>query len=175
MGSNSPAPPLPRPRLTIRLGPLPETASVMPVDTNTSQDSPLLSPAPAHDHRPIAQESVAMPPDTTPRNVRLEHAQVGLSKKRKPLSDNKVLSSSTKKTKTSPGALAMPPAGNSIKLVPSHIYTCYTNDPSRSICMQDWNKHQPGGQGLAADFEVYYKKLSEAERQVRSHKYNLTI
>ena len=41
--------------------------------------------------------------------------------------------------------------------------------------MRDWNKHQPGGQGLAADVEVYYKKLSEAERQVRSHKYNLTI
>ena len=41
--------------------------------------------------------------------------------------------------------------------------------------MRDWNKHQPGGQGLVANFEVYYKKLLEAERQVCSHKYILTI
>ena len=120
---------MPCPRLVIRLGPLPDTASVMPVDATASQDSLRLSLTPAHDHRPAAQDSVATPPDTTPRNLRLEHAQAALSKKRKPLSDNKVSSSSTKKPKTSPGVLAMLPAGNSIKLVLSHIYICYTNDP----------------------------------------------
>ena len=41
--------------------------------------------------------------------------------------------------------------------------------------MRHWNEQQPGKQGLAADFEVYYKNLSEAERQVRLHTYILTI
>ena len=35
--------------------------------------------------------------------------------------------------------------------------------------MRHWNEQQPGGQGLTADFEVHYKNLSDAERQVRFH------
>ena len=47
-----------------------------------------------------------------------------------------------------------------------NIYSCYTDDSHRSICMQHWNEQQPRGQGLLANFEVHYKNLSEAEKQV---------
>lgn len=33
--------------------------------------------------------------------------------------------------------------------------------------MRQWNERQPGGQGLAADFENYFKSLSSADKEVR--------
>ncbi|KAI9436446.1 hypothetical protein H4582DRAFT_2078585 [Lactarius indigo] len=35
----------------------------------------------------------------------------------------------------------------------------------RNICMRQWNKKQLGGQGLAADFDAYYKGLSDADKE----------
>jgi hypothetical protein len=35
--------------------------------------------------------------------------------------------------------------------------------------MRRWNEEQHNGQGLAAEFEAYYKKLTEADKEVRSH------
>ena len=32
--------------------------------------------------------------------------------------------------------------------------------------MRHWNEQQPGGQGLAADFETYFKNLSGADKEV---------
>ena len=176
MGESS-APPLPRPQLVIKLGQRPTvTATSSPfVAENSSDDPPTLAPAPTNNHTPNTQGPVAMPPDAVPRNLRLEHAQAALAKKRKPMSDDKVPSSSNKKQKISPGAFAIPPDGNSIKWVSFHGYFCCTDDSHRGICMQHWNQGQPGGQGLATDFEVYYKNLSEAEKQVRPHSYILSI
>ena len=41
--------------------------------------------------------------------------------------------------------------------------------------MRHWIEQQPGRQGLAVDFETYYKNLSDAGRQVRPHSYILSI
>ena len=32
--------------------------------------------------------------------------------------------------------------------------------------MRRWNEGQPGGQGLATDFEIYYKTLTDADKLV---------
>lgn len=170
---DSSAPPVPRPRLTIKLGPPPVTVNSKHVEGN-SYNPPIATriPVPTHDHTSNTQGPVSTPPDAASRNLRLEHAQAALSKKRKPLVDDKVPTTSTKKQKSSPDMLAILPADNSIRWGPFHFYICRTNNYYRSVCMRNWNEHQPGGQGLAADFEVYYKNLSEAERQVHFHTYN---
>ncbi|KAH9162767.1 hypothetical protein EDB89DRAFT_2024193 [Lactarius sanguifluus] len=36
----------------------------------------------------------------------------------------------------------------------------------RNICMRHWNKLQPGGQGLASEFDVYFKTLSDTDKEV---------
>lgn len=33
--------------------------------------------------------------------------------------------------------------------------------------MRDWNAKQSGGQGLAADFDTYFKALSDTDKEVR--------
>jgi hypothetical protein len=38
---------------------------------------------------------------------------------------------------------------------------------NRNICMRRWNEKQPGGQGLVSEFDVYFKNLSEADKNVR--------
>jgi hypothetical protein len=37
---------------------------------------------------------------------------------------------------------------------------------SRNICMDQWNKQQPNGQGLVSDFDTYFKALTVAEKEV---------
>ncbi|KAH9014396.1 hypothetical protein EDB84DRAFT_1443870 [Lactarius hengduanensis] len=37
--------------------------------------------------------------------------------------------------------------------------------PSRVVCMRRWNELQPGGQGLASDFEEYFKALTKADKE----------
>ncbi|KAH9066075.1 hypothetical protein EDB83DRAFT_2315082 [Lactarius deliciosus] len=127
------------PRLTLKLGPQPRPlttamASVAPAKGNIS-DTPPSS----------GSSSAAGPSGPSNVNIRLERAQLG-AKKRKP--DNKTLSASTKRQKTS-SALAIPPDGNSIK----------------NVCMHRWNKLQPGGQGLASDFEEYFKTLTDIDKE----------
>lgn len=38
----------------------------------------------------------------------------------------------------------------------------------KNISMRQWNEWQPGGQGLATDFDAYFKGLSDAEKEVPS-------
>ncbi|KAH9160708.1 hypothetical protein EDB89DRAFT_2081473 [Lactarius sanguifluus] len=35
----------------------------------------------------------------------------------------------------------------------------------KNFCMYQWNEQQPGGQGLAADFDVYFKGLSDMDKE----------
>jgi hypothetical protein len=44
---------------------------------------------------------------------------------------------------------------------------CRTNHLRRNICMRHWNQLQPAGQGTVTQFDVYYKALSEVEKEVR--------
>lgn len=32
--------------------------------------------------------------------------------------------------------------------------------------MREWNKRQPNGQGLLADFDAYYNALTDSEKEV---------
>jgi hypothetical protein len=32
--------------------------------------------------------------------------------------------------------------------------------------MQRWNEKQPGGQGLTSEFDIYFKNLTEADKNV---------
>ncbi|KAH9011193.1 hypothetical protein EDB84DRAFT_1569910 [Lactarius hengduanensis] len=83
--------------------------------------------------------------DTPPSS---ERAQLGPNNEKKRKPDDKTPSASTKKQKTS-AALAIPSDGNSIK----------------GVCMRRWNELQPGGQGLASDFEEYFKALTKADKE----------
>ena len=76
------SPLLPHPRLMIRLGQPPATACITPVEGHTSPAESILSPTPARDCRPNAQELAATPSNAATRNLRLEHAQAALVKKR---------------------------------------------------------------------------------------------
>src|ERR1700761_7474269 len=38
----------------------------------------------------------------------------------------------------------------------------------RNICMIHWNAQQPGGQGLASEFDAYFKALSVEAKEVLS-------
>lgn len=40
--------------------------------------------------------------------------------------------------------------------------------------MRDWNEKQPGGQGLTADFNLYFKHLTDAQKEVRFHSKYIT-
>ncbi|KAH9010693.1 hypothetical protein EDB85DRAFT_2160916 [Lactarius pseudohatsudake] len=35
----------------------------------------------------------------------------------------------------------------------------------KNICIRQWNEWQPGGQGLAADFDAYFKGLSDTDKE----------
>jgi hypothetical protein len=61
----------------------------------------------------------------------------------------------------SSGALAIPEGGNSIP-----VYSPHANISLRNICIHHWYERQPGGQGLLADFEEYFKSLSDTDREV---------
>ncbi|KAH9022418.1 hypothetical protein EDB84DRAFT_1441230 [Lactarius hengduanensis] len=101
--------------------------------------------------RPLATAAASVAPaegnnsDTPPSS---ERAQLGPNNEKKRKPDDKTPSASTKKQKTS-AALAIPSDGNSIK----------------GVCMRRWNELQPGGQGLASDFEEYFKALTKADKE----------
>jgi hypothetical protein len=42
--------------------------------------------------------------------------------------------------------------------IANHLY--------RNVCMRHWIEKQPDGQGLAADFDEYFKRLSEHDKEV---------
>ncbi|KAH8979543.1 hypothetical protein EDB92DRAFT_2107530 [Lactarius akahatsu] len=88
------------------------------------------------------------PPDTPPNS----HVPAKIGKKRKPASEGSNTSSTTNKRQKVSNALAIPTEGNTIK----------------NICMRHWNKEQPGGQGPLSEFDVYFKSLTDADKEVRS-------
>ncbi|KAI9431442.1 hypothetical protein BJY52DRAFT_1199679 [Lactarius psammicola] len=67
------------------------------------------------------------------------------TKKRK--ADNNAPATANKKQKVD--AMAVPTKNNSI----------------RNICMCRWNKRQPGGQGLLSEFDIYFKSLTNAQKE----------
>ncbi|KAH9033073.1 hypothetical protein EDB85DRAFT_1890359 [Lactarius pseudohatsudake] len=70
-----------------------------------------------------------------------------IGKKRKPEGSNTV--ATTNKQQKVSNVLAIPTEGNSI----------------RNICMRHWNKEQPGGHGPLLEFDVYFKSLSDADKE----------
>ncbi|KAH9060262.1 hypothetical protein EDB87DRAFT_1616822, partial [Lactarius vividus] len=143
-----------RPRLTLKLAPRPRplttaTASVTSAEGNVLDTPPSSgSGSTASPGRPSNQGPEAIPTETDVVNIRLERAQHGANNEKKRKLDNKTPSASTKKQKTS-AALATPSDGNSI----------------RNVCMRRWNELQPGGQGLASDFEEYFKALTDVDKE----------
>ncbi|KAF8256431.1 hypothetical protein EI94DRAFT_1766954, partial [Lactarius quietus] len=137
------------PRIRLKLGLPPGTATTVSVGKtsgNPPPRAPLPAPVPIANPSPIVQETSITPDSTASHNIRLEHSLALAEKKRKPAEDKLP---SNKKPKCTPTALAIPPEGNTI----------------RNVCMRRWNKQQPGGQGLATDFDVYFKALTEAEKE----------
>ncbi|KAI9428663.1 hypothetical protein H4582DRAFT_2135776 [Lactarius indigo] len=85
------------------------------------------------------------PPDTPPPN---SHVKTKTDKKRKPEGSN-TTTTTNKRQKSSNAALAIPTEGNSI----------------RNICMRHWNEQQSGGQGPLSDFDIYFKSLTDADKE----------
>ncbi|KAH9056348.1 hypothetical protein EDB87DRAFT_1687567 [Lactarius vividus] len=97
---------------------------------------------------PTAGPSDSQAPDPPPvnpaiPNLRLERAMANAEKKRK--ADGKTMATTSKKQKTA--------------TKPTRTITI------KNICMHQWNEQQPGGQGLAADFDTYFKRLSDADKE----------
>ncbi|KAH9042403.1 hypothetical protein EDB84DRAFT_1559376 [Lactarius hengduanensis] len=84
------------------------------------------------------------PPDTTPPN---SHVTAKIGKKRKPEGSN--TAPMTNKQQKVSNVLAIPTEGNSI----------------RDICMCHWNEEQPRGHGPLLEFDVYFKSLSDADKE----------
>ncbi|KAH9174183.1 hypothetical protein EDB89DRAFT_1904676 [Lactarius sanguifluus] len=142
------------PREVTVLGPRPRplttaTASVAPAEGNISDTLPSSgSGSAASPSRPSNQGPETTPTEMDVVNIRLERTRLGANNEKKRKSDNKTPSASTKKQKTST-VLAIPPDGNSIK----------------NVCMRHWNELQPGGQGLASEFEEYFEALSDSDKK----------
>ncbi|KAF8261713.1 hypothetical protein EI94DRAFT_1705334 [Lactarius quietus] len=83
----------------------------------------------------------ATPSSLAPSNPRFEHT-ITESQQKKRKADKIPIVSMKRQKAISPGVLAIPTGGNSIK----------------------WNKQQPGRQGCLADFEVYFKSLSDVDK-----------
>ncbi|KAF8263110.1 hypothetical protein EI94DRAFT_622617 [Lactarius quietus] len=137
------------PRIRLKLGLPPGTATTVSVGKTSGNPPPRApppAPVPITDPSPIVQETSITPDSTASHNIRLEHS-LALAEKKRKLAEDKL--PSNKKPKCTPTALAIPPEGNTI----------------RNICMRRWNEQQPRGQGLATDFDVYFKALTEAEKE----------
>ncbi|KAH8985340.1 hypothetical protein EDB86DRAFT_2833145 [Lactarius hatsudake] len=72
-----------------------------------------------------------------------------VGKKRKPASEGSNTSSTTNKRQKVLNTLAIPTEGNTIK----------------NICMHHWNEEQPRGQGPLLEFDVYFKSLTDANKE----------
>ncbi|KAI9464988.1 hypothetical protein BJY52DRAFT_1221103 [Lactarius psammicola] len=115
-----------------------------PPVTSEPTQTPMAGPSdsqtliPAHPNPP--HTNAAIP------NLRFEQAMANAEKKRK--AEGKTAAAPSKKLKAA-NALAEPTGTITIK----------------NICMRQWNKQQPGGQGLAANFDMYFKGLSDADKE----------
>ncbi|KAI9439987.1 hypothetical protein H4582DRAFT_2098052 [Lactarius indigo] len=101
-----------------------------------------------------SQTPIRIHPDPVPAsipipNLRLERAMANLEKKRK--AEGKTTVTTLKKQKVAT-ALAEPTGTITIK----------------NVCMRQWNKQQPGGQGLAADFDREAKAAAKKPGEVPS-------
>ncbi|KAH9050837.1 hypothetical protein EDB87DRAFT_1669233 [Lactarius vividus] len=126
------------PRLTLKLAPRPRPLTTATASVTSAEGNVLDTPPSS------GSGSTASP--GRPSNQGPEATPTETDVKRK--LDNKTPSASTKKQKTS-AALATPSDGNSI----------------RNVCMRRWNELQPGGQGLASDFEEYFKALTDIDKE----------
>ncbi|KAH9013990.1 hypothetical protein EDB84DRAFT_1530940, partial [Lactarius hengduanensis] len=142
----------PRPRIVLKFGPLAKSTVAQ------GNQDPVASPVPSEPTQtPTACPSdiqTAVPVHTSPPpidapipNLRLERAMANQEKKRK--AEGKTTATTSKKQKTAT-ALAEPTGTITIK----------------NICIRQWNERQPGGQGLTADFDAYFKGLSDADKEV---------
>lgn len=141
--TTSATPARPRVRLTLR-PPNTPTTSASAVNVSAT-DHHLPDNVTAALPSPEERDAATAPPHAPQANLRLERARVNQDGKRK--SDDKSPSVALKRQKTS--ALAEPTHANSI----------------RNICMHRWNEQQPGGQGLASDFDAYFRSLTDAEKE----------
>ncbi|KAI9432711.1 hypothetical protein H4582DRAFT_2061538 [Lactarius indigo] len=141
----------PRPRIKLKLNP-----PVKSTATREDQDlaappmpsEPTQTPAPGPSDGQTPDPVHPDPPPVNPAipNLRLERAMANAEKKRK--AEGKTTTAASKKQKTANG-LAEPTSTITIK----------------NICMRQWNERQPGGQGLAADFDAYFKGLSDVDKE----------
>ncbi|KAH9037139.1 hypothetical protein EDB84DRAFT_1655847 [Lactarius hengduanensis] len=141
----------PRPRIVLKFGPLAKSTVAQ------GNQDPVASPVPSEPTQtPTACPSdiqTAVPVHTSPPpidapipNLRLERAMANQEKKRK--AEGKTTATTSKKQKTTT-TLAEPTGTITIK----------------NICIRQWNERQPGSQGLAADFDAYFKGLSDADKE----------
>ncbi|KAH8978325.1 hypothetical protein EDB86DRAFT_2994571 [Lactarius hatsudake] len=101
---------------------------------------------PSDGQPPIPPHPIPAPADAPIPNLRLERAMANAEKKRK--AEGRTAAATSKKQKTAT-TLAEPTGTITIK----------------NICMRQWNEQQPGGQGLATDFDAYFKGLSDADKE----------
>ncbi|KAI9440134.1 hypothetical protein H4582DRAFT_2056749 [Lactarius indigo] len=109
---------------------------------------PMQTPAPGPSDGQTPDPVHPNPPPINPAipNLRLERAMANAEKKQK--AKGKTTTAASKKQKTANG-LAKPTSMITIK----------------NICMCQWNERQPGSQGLAADFDAYFKGLSNVDKE----------
>ncbi|KAH9050572.1 hypothetical protein EDB87DRAFT_1583277 [Lactarius vividus] len=72
---------------------------------------------------------------------------------KKQKANGKTMATTSKKQKTT-NALAKPTRTITIKCI-----------SLRNICMHQWNEQQPSSQGLATDFDMYFKRLSDTDKE----------
>ncbi|KAH9009745.1 hypothetical protein EDB83DRAFT_2583229 [Lactarius deliciosus] len=113
-----------------------------------SEPTQTLAAGPSDSQTPVPVQPITAPTDTPIPNLRLERAMANAEKKRKAEGNSKTAAATSKKQKTAT-ALAEPTGTITIK----------------NICMRQWNEKQPGGQGLAADFDTYFKGLSDTDKE----------
>ncbi|KAH9002129.1 hypothetical protein EDB86DRAFT_2827553 [Lactarius hatsudake] len=101
---------------------------------------------PSDGQPPIPPHPIPAPADAPIPNLRLERAMANAEKKRK--AEGRTAAATSKKQKTAT-TLAEPTGTITIK----------------NICMRQWNEQQPGGQGLATNFDAYFKGLSDADKE----------
>ncbi|KAH9080445.1 hypothetical protein EDB83DRAFT_2310691 [Lactarius deliciosus] len=107
-----------------------------------------LAAGPSDSQTPIPVQPITAPTDTPIPNLRLKQAMANVEKKRKAKGNSKTAAATSKKQKTAT-TLAEPTGTITIK----------------NICMRQWNEKQPSGQGLTANFDTYFKGLSDTDKE----------
>ncbi|KAH9176967.1 hypothetical protein EDB89DRAFT_1902718 [Lactarius sanguifluus] len=106
-----------------------------------SEPTQTTTTGPSDSQTPVPVHPITAPTDAPIPNLRLERAMANVEKKRK--AEGKTTAATSKKQKTAT-ALA---------------------EPTGTITVKSWNEKQPGGQGLAADFDAYFKGLSDTDKE----------